>query len=232
MVIDFKKREDVDKIAEKARDYFRNSPNGMRWTEQLYAIFDVKTAYLSPFLKKALKDIWMLADYYRPDDWWKCVVKSVDYFREKFEVASPLEVLRVNSEKTCGFDVHCDVIFSYDFKEMQPPEIVMERNLINYPDDNPPMANLVSNFAHEVWHAHQLERVMEFMQRHDSVLDFDKIDPTDAVNRGVIYLLSNLILYERDFINRSVCYRDQVCEAEAIYIQRQIETCLTNRQVL
>lgn len=216
---------DVAKVNEILGIYLTTTEVGKHWSHELCFLTNDKKRYLQPFLERALADVKTLESYYQADDWWKCAVMSVEYFREAFKIENPVEIIRDGINVVNG-DISYGFVFDANYS-IQCSEIMIERHLNVGSDRFLSSQELIGAVAHEAWHAHQIDRALKFLQRENGMIDFDAIDPTSLDARGAIYVLSNIVMYEDATVNR-VLYCNQIAEAEAIYIQRQVESHLAS----
>lgn len=226
MKLDLKIALDVTKVNEILGIYLTTTEVGKRWSQELCFLTNDKKRYLQPFLERALADVKTLESYYQADDWWKCAVMSVEYFRDAFKVENPVEVIRNGINVVNGCDISYGFAFDANYS-IQCSEIMIERHLNVGSDRYLSSQALIGAVAHEAWHAHQIDRALKFLQRENGMIDFDAIDPTSLDARGAIYVLSNIVMYEDATVNR-VLYCNQIAEAEAIYIQRQVKSHLAS----
>lgn len=211
--------------AEKLDAYLTYTENGKRWSRELYFLTREKKSYLQPFLERALVDIQVPADYYQEDDWWQCAMMSVEYFREVFEIENPVEVLRDLNGEACNGDMGYAFRFDRDGKIYQSEILIYNSFLV----ESPPLVHeLIGLLAHESWHAHQVDRVISFIKEEGDVIDLEAINPADSANRGAIYILSNIAMYEGDMVRRNALYRNQIAEAEAKFIQSEVSSGLVS----
>lgn len=226
MKLDLKIALDVTKVNEILDIYLTTTEIGKRWSQELCFLTNDKKRYLQPFLERALADVKTLESYYHADDWWKCAVMSVEYFREAFKIENPVEVMRGSIDEVNGYDITYGFVFDANYS-IQCSEIMIGRHLNVGSDRYLSSQKLIGAVAHEAWHAHQIDRALKFLQRENGMIDFDAIDPTSFDARGAIYVLSNIVMYTDDTTSHSL-YGNQIAEAEAIYIQHQVKSHLVS----
>ena len=221
-------REITMQFLDELDDFLAMTRLGETWSEKLYGLRDARR-YVRPFLEQTLGDVQMFHDIAPDSDWWECAIESVEYFREKFRVTCPIELVRDapschdrnvgNLAYACCYEVTGTepVIYSSE---------IAVQNLSAFVNNTPPINQLIGGIAHEVWHAYQHQLARNFLCMTDNVVDLEQIDPTDDKNRGAIYALSNMILYRQPCCRNDSLYRFQICEAEAYYIQDKITAVL------
>ena len=216
---------DAAVVNEELDDYLTNTESGGRWSKALYFLTQENKCYVQPFLERALTDIEILKSYYWVDDWWRCAVMSVEYFREAFQIEIPIELIRDTGDMASRFDA--SYIFAFDVSyNMLCSEIVINHHLNYVSDTYLSPRDLIGMLAHETWHAHQVNQAMKFLRRENGIIDFEAINPADFANRGAIYALSNIVMYVNNGMGG--VYRCQMAEAEAIYIQCQVNAHLVS----
>lgn len=213
-----------EQLAEfKRRAFDAEIEIGDNWWSQLYGI-QGNEGYVSHFLEQALSELNVVTATYSPNDWWRCACISVEYFRKKFEVTLPIKIARGDtSGNSYAWNVDDDF-------EVDASEIVLG----TFPgclNGIPPVEVLIAMIAHEVWHAHQVEKYCGFLKSTQGILNLDEIDPDDVKNRGAIYVLGNYVLYEEPVPGDFVAYSMQIVEAEAYYIQGQIISTLSQKSI-
>lgn len=227
MKLDLRNKLDSAMVKGELQDYLAETESGKRWLYEMYSLTRQKS-YLHHFLELALADIQVPVSYYRTGDLWRCIVMSIEYLREVFKIKIPVEVVQdITKKEPHGPNFTSDFVYSFafdDYCELLCSEIVVHSRFVNSSGEYLSQPDLIGILAHEVWHAHQIDRAIEFLQRENGIINLETLDPTDFANRGALYYLSNVVLYVSD--SGDAAHRYQISEAEAIYLQDQIKSYL------
>lgn len=215
----------VNELAELA-EFLQAEEVGKKWLRRLF-VCSGNTEYIRPFLSRALPEVHNLitADY--EENWWRCACESIELFRTIFEVSTAVELLRVTAaelKETVKFVYPLRNCIVYEFGVNQAKELVQSEVLVgplDFPNGIPSPEQLIGAIAHEVWHAHQVEKAYAFLRQNHCVLDFERADPLSVTGRGAVYALANILLDDIP-IEKAGPSALPVHEAEAHYIQQKV----------
>lgn len=153
------------------------------------------------------KDLQSLCEQIEQDDWYG-VLKSVDFFREVFEVEIPVEALvtdDVPDEEAKRWSYYYE--YSRDDWTITNSTILIPRQTFQQVY---PCRQILAITAHEVWHAAQLQTQLTWEKTHMlPECNLEEIDFNQPEERGALYTLCRMyyLLIERgSLLEQEACF--------------------------
>lgn len=143
---------------------------------------------------------------------------AVELFSKAFDFVWPVKVVFLDGEHLGVKDAASFAFAGYlniTKACIQDPRLEVGHRALESVSDNA----MIGSIAHEMWHAHQREMIVEWLRKSGGLLDLEEESP-DTAMKGALYMMNSEVYFNPK--EDKELYRSQLVEAEANKIYNEV----------